>query len=92
MPKSFSIAEARHGLAALVHELEKKPVIELTRRGKPVAMLVSVGEYNRLRASATAFWAAYQAYCERVNLYELNIHPRIFKGVRDTTSGREIEL
>jgi antitoxin Phd len=55
MPKSFSIAEARHDLAALVHQLDRKPLIELTRRGKPVAVLLSIREYNRLAAPAKAF-------------------------------------
>jgi len=90
--KSFSIAEARHDLAALVHELDKKPVIELTRRGKPVAMLVSLREYNRLRAAHANFWDAYTAFRERNNLAELKIDPKIWKGVRDPSPGRDVEL
>ena len=56
MPKSYSIAEARHNLAALVHELEHKPLIALTRRGEPVAVLLSIAEYQRLLAKETNFW------------------------------------
>ena len=37
----YTIAEARHNLAAIVHELEDKEQIELTRRGEPVAVLLS---------------------------------------------------
>jgi len=40
--QSFSIAEARHDLAAVVHQLEHQPHIQLTRRGKPVAVLMSL--------------------------------------------------
>ena len=46
MPKSFSIAEARHNLAAVVHELDRKPRIQFTRRGKPVAVLLSIREMS----------------------------------------------
>lgn len=46
MPKSFSIAKARHDLAALVQQLEHQSRIELTRRGKPVAVLLSLGDYT----------------------------------------------
>ncbi|MBI4671231.1 MAG: type II toxin-antitoxin system prevent-host-death family antitoxin [Chloroflexi bacterium] len=92
MLKSFSIAAARHDLAALVHELDKKPVIELTRRGKPVAMLMSLREYNRLRGAHTNFWDAYIRFQERANLRALKIEPRIWKGVRDVSPGREVDL
>lgn len=90
--KTFSIAEARHGLAALVHELDKRPVIELTRRGKPVAMLVSLREFNRLRAARADFWDAFTAFRSRNNLADLNIEPKIWKGVRDPSPGRDVEL
>lgn len=92
MIKNVSIAQARHDLAALVHELEKKPVIELTRRGKPVAMLVSVREYNRLRAPMTDFWAAHIAFRKRVNLGELKIDPTVWEGIRDPSPGREVKF
>jgi antitoxin Phd len=92
MPKSFSIAEARHDLAALVHELEKKSVIELTRRGKPVALLISLREYRRLRATATNFWDSYSQFRERANLRALHIEPNVWQGVRDTSRGREVEF
>lgn len=92
MPNSFSIAEARHDLAALVHELEKKRVIELTRRGKPVAMLVSLREYERLRRSTGDAWEAYVAFRKRVNLAELKIDPTIWKDVRDRSPGREVNF
>ncbi|MEW6569314.1 MAG: type II toxin-antitoxin system prevent-host-death family antitoxin, partial [Chloroflexota bacterium] len=41
MTKRYSIAEARQNLAAVVHELERRARIELTRRGKPVAVMLS---------------------------------------------------
>lgn len=92
MLKSFSIAEARHDLAALVHEIENKRVIELTRRGKPVAMLVSLREYERLRGAETNFWDAYTRFRERKNLRAFKIEPKVWKGVRDASPGREVEL
>ena len=47
--QSFSIAEARHDLAAVVHQLEHQPRIQLTRRGKPVAVLCRCASMNGLR-------------------------------------------
>jgi prevent-host-death family protein len=90
MPKSYSIAEARHNLAALVHELEHKSLIALTRRGEPVAMLLSIEEYQRLLAKKTNFWDAYIAFRDEVDLSQLNIEPEVFDEVRDHSPGREV--
>lgn len=92
MIKTVSIAEARHNLAALVHALDRRSCIELTRRGKPVAVLLSIREYNRLRAASTDFWDAYTAFRKRVNLAQLTIEPKVWEGVRDSSPGREVEF
>ncbi len=92
MSKKYSIAEARHNLAAIVHELELMPHIELTRRGESVAILLSIQEFRRLSANETRFWDAYVAFRDTLNLPELQLDPDIFDGVRDRSSGREVHL
>jgi prevent-host-death family protein len=42
MSKRYSIAEARNHLPAIVHDAERGKPIHLTRRGKPVAVLLSI--------------------------------------------------
>jgi prevent-host-death family protein len=56
-PRKVSIAEARDHLTVLVHDVERGKRVELTRRGKRVAMLVSCDEYDRLRAARPALQA-----------------------------------
>ena len=90
MLKPFSIAQARHDLARLVHQLERQPIIQLTRRGKPVAVLLSQREYERLTATQTHFWEAYAAFRNAVDLAPLKIEPNVFEGVRDKSNGREM--
>ena len=46
--KKVTIAEAKQTLPALVHEAELRGEIELTRRGKPVAYLVSAERHARI--------------------------------------------
>lgn len=92
MDKSFSIAEARHNLAALVHELERHPLIQLTRRGKPVAVLLSVREYHRLAKNPGQFWEAYETFRNSLDLTKLDIEPSAFEGARDKSPGREVSL
>ena len=90
MSKSYSIAEARQNLAAVVHELELEPSIQLTRRGQPVAVLISVGEYQRLQSGKSSFWNAYESFCATVDLATQKIEPAVFAEVRDQAPGREV--
>lgn len=91
MTQRYSIAEARHNLAALVHKLEKREYVELTRRGEPVAILLSIRAYRRLIASQTNFWEAYQTFRQAFPLAQLDIQPEaVFENVRDTSLGREV--
>ncbi len=46
MPKSVSVAEARNQLTKLLRDAEAGGPIEITRRGKPVAMLVAMEDYR----------------------------------------------
>jgi len=91
MSKRYSIAEARHNLAAIVHELDRRARIELTRRGEPVAVLLSMREYRRLITPGGGFWDAYESFRETVDLRQLNIEPAIFEGLRDRSPGREVQ-
>lgn len=90
MIKEYSIAEARDQFTTIVRDLETTPSIQLTRRGKPVAMLLAIEEYERLAAGRTGFWDNYQTFRNAINLAELDIDPAIFSDLRDTAPGREV--
>jgi prevent-host-death family protein len=90
MSTKYSIAEARHNLAAIVHELDTKEHIELTRRGEPVAVLLSIHAYRRLAEPKVKFWDAYTAF--RKAYPEPDIEPEDFAGIRDRSPGREVNL
>ena len=92
MTKRYSIAEARHNLSAVVHELEWRARIELTRRGRPVAVMVSMREFERVSAPRGRFWDTYEAFRQTANLPELGIDPIGVDGVRDRSPGREVQL
>ena len=44
----YSIAQAKNNLSGLVHEAEQGRPVQLTRRGKPVAVLISTQQFDRL--------------------------------------------
>ncbi len=90
MSKQYSIAEARNHFAAIIHDLETTPSIQVTRRGKPVAVLLSVEEYERLTKSGPGFWESYQSFRQAAHLDKLDIEPEVFAGVRDSSPGRDV--
>jgi prevent-host-death family protein len=92
MHKRYSVAEARQNLAAILHELEAQPVIELTRRGAPVAVLLSMDAYHRLRGETPSFWEAYIAFRATLDPATLADEANAFQGVRDRSAGREVSL
>jgi prevent-host-death family protein len=47
---TVSIAEAKNQLARIVQQAEAGEPVHITRHGKPVAVLLSEMEYERLRA------------------------------------------
>ena len=51
----ISIAEAKSKLPALIHQVEAGEAVTISRRGKPVAVVISVAEYERVRGVATSW-------------------------------------
>jgi len=91
MFKRYSIAEARDQFARLVREGEKTSMVEITRRGKPTAVVISWREYQRLTLKVN-FWDRYFAFHQQFDLARLAIEPQISEGVRDQSPGRRVNL
>ena len=93
MSKKYSIAEARNNLPKLVRRAEAGNEVELTRRGRAVAVLVGRGNYERLVSGHRSFWLVYQAFRREVDLAELAIDPAaVFAAARDRSPGRSVPL
>jgi len=69
-------------------------VIELTRHGEPVAMIVSCSTYDRLASGRPkTFSEAYDEFTSKYDLAELDFDPdEVFDGVRDRDPGRDVDL
>jgi prevent-host-death family protein len=89
MVKRYSIAEARDNFTSLVHEAETGMTVELTRRGKPVAVLVARGEYERLTQGRTGFWTAYQEFLGHYPALPEDEPDEPLAGERDRSPGRD---
>ncbi len=87
---SYSIAEARNRFAEIVHNLKHTARVEVTRRGRPVAVLISIEEFERLRGGNATFSQAYAAFRETFDLAQADISPGVFEDLRDESAGREM--
>ncbi len=76
MATSYSIAEAKSSMSRLVHEAEAGRRVEITRRGKPVAVLLSTRELARLEAREPDFWSSYERFRSAHDLGSLDIDPQ----------------
>lgn len=92
MPKRYSIAEARSNLPAIVDQVESGQEIELTRRGKPVAVVVSLRELERLRNERPRFSDAYRKFLEAHSLPEVGSEDDVFAAARSRDPGRKVSL
>ena len=89
--KRYSIAEARNRFTSLVHAAEAGAIVELTRRGKPIAVLLALKEYERLREGRRSFTEAYREFLRRNPDFAANaVEPEDWlHEVRDPSPGRD---
>lgn len=90
--KQFSIAQARDSLTSIIRDVESGSPVELTRRGKPVAVLLSLDEYQAVSGERISFTEAYKRFREEYDLNELGFTKEYFEDLRDRSEGRKVEL
>lgn len=91
MTKRKTIAETRDNLARLIHEVEDGEPVEITRRGRPVAVLLSIAAVERLRSGKGGFWDAVERFRDQNDLDELDLAEALDE-VRDGSTGRTVEI
>jgi prevent-host-death family protein len=92
MAKRFSVAEARQNFARLLQTAERGRVVEITRRGEPVAVVLSAAQYLALAGDGASFRAAIDRVRTRHGVDDLGIGDEDFAGLRESSPGREVSL
>jgi prevent-host-death family protein len=92
MAKRYSIAEARSNLSTIVDQVEAGQEIELTRRGKAVAVVVSLRELARLRGERLPFGDAYRRFLTMHALPDVGLYDGFLAAARNTETGRKVTL
>ena len=89
MPQ-VSIADAKNTLPKLIHRAESGEVVHITRRGTPVAVLVSESHFERLgAASARDCWQAIEEWRSKAAFDWPDLPDEVVDGWRDRSPGRD---
>ena len=92
MSNQYSLLQAQEQLTKIIREVEDGTPVEITRDDKPVAIVISIEEYNRLLSVNSSFWKSLEKFYQEIDVKEAEISPEIFDGVRDKGQGREVIL
>lgn len=87
----YSIADAKNQLPRIVHEVEREGAVQLTRRGRPVAVLLSGTEYERLRCQGNSLLAAITAWRREAGAELADLSADEIGSWRDRSPGRDFE-
>lgn len=92
MESHLSISDVKNRLTAIIHDIEAGNSVKVTRHGKPVAVILSVEEYERLSGQQKDFWENYTAFRQEVSLDDLIQDDSTFDGLRDRSAGRDVDV
>lgn len=91
MTKQFTTAAARRDWAKVLRCAERGTPVEVLRNGQPVAVVVSVEEYRRVRPSTSSVFDIVTRFREGVDPRDLE-GPDPWADLRDRSVGRPVEI
>jgi prevent-host-death family protein len=91
MTKKVSVAEAKGKLPSIIHEVERGSRVEITRHGKPVAVMVPTSDYDRLQEKGKGFWNDLTKVRRIMASEGITVEESDFRDLRDTARGRPFE-
>lgn len=92
MSHEYSIAYAKDHLTEAVRAAETGQPVTLTRRGRPVAVLLSVARYFELQAARPDFWEVADGIRRAAARDGVEFLEADFAGLRDQTPGRDVDF
>jgi prevent-host-death family protein len=92
MSREYSIADAKDHLPEVVRAAETGEPVTFTRRGRPVAVLLSVARYRELQAARPGFWEVADGIRRAAAHDGIEFIEADFAGLRDQTPDREVDF
>ena len=88
MSRRVSVAEAKNKLPSILREVEEGSVVEITRYGKSVAMVLPERDYRRMVESGQGFWASLGKVRDLISSEGIVIDESDLGNLRDPLPGR----
>jgi PTS system cellobiose-specific IIB component len=89
----YSIAQAKDKLTQIIRAAEAGDSVEITRRGEPVAVILSIAAYQKLQQPRPTLGEAVREFRQYIAAEGIEIDPdEIFGDIRDRSPGREVDL
>jgi prevent-host-death family protein len=92
MHRSYSVASARAKLAEIIDVVEDGEDVEIVRRGRKVAILISPARYARMSGEEPAFGDAYDAFMKDRDPKIFGFDAGTLEASRDRSVGRAVKL
>ena len=90
--RKYSIAEARSNLRKIVAQAEAGAEVELTRRGKPVAVIISHRQLEKLRSERPRFVDVYRNFLRKHAPKDIGIEADFSRAAQERGPGRKVAL
>jgi len=91
MKHQYSISDAKNQLPSIIHGVEAGESAQLTRYGKPVAVLLSLKKYNALKQKNKNFWISLTSFRNSINQNTQEIEG-VFDNLRDKSTGKDFKF
>jgi antitoxin Phd len=88
MNRRVSVAEAKNKLPSIIHEVEEGSIVEITRYGKAVAMVIPEKDYKRMTEIGQEFWVNLRKVRSLLSCEGVTIDEGDFRDLRDPSPGR----
>jgi len=88
MTRRVSVAEAKNKLPSIIREVEAGSIVEITRYGKAVAMVLPERDYRRMVETGQGFWASLGKVRNLISSEGIGIDESDLMNLRDLSPGR----
>lgn len=90
MDKNYSVAEAKNRLPELIRQAEGGDSVQITRRGRPVAVILSQARFAQLQSRAKPdLWGAIQKFRAAADFEGIELTNEEIDSWRDKSPGRD---
>jgi len=86
--RRVSVVEAKNKLPSIIHEVEQGSIVEITRHGKAVAIVVGQKDYERLKEKGQGFWVTLGKIRNLLSSEGIVFKESDFLNLRDPSTGR----